>query len=247
MFENFRKVFGLKNLYRSNEFDLIDEEQFLFLFGEMNTDYKNVKVIDLRGSLCFDKFSDVRNSILTKPVNMLVSELYLTYYKNSSICDKIFYHFSLMDERYYLTKTVSKRGVVEMYMDFLEGCKTKILYIFKMLLESKDIVLINCKYGKDRTGLICMLVMLLCKVSDKDIILEYSKSFQCLSVSNDKLDMINDMKSCGLSEEFIYSKKEYMQNLLKKFRFRYKTVNNYLYEIGFDYLDQDLFFRKYKE
>ena len=54
-------------------------------------------------------------------------------------------------------------------------------------------------------------------------------------------EMINDMKFCSLSEEFIYSKQKYMIDLLKEFRYKYISVNHYLDSVGFNHLDQNLF------
>ena len=133
-----------------------------------------------------------------------------------------------------------------MYMDFLEACKCKILIVFKILLVGEEIVIVNCKHSKDRTGLICMLVMLLCDIPDEKIVLEYSRSFDNLNVGRNKERMIDDMKSCGLSEEFVYSKQEYMFDLLKEFRYKYKSVNHYLDSLGFNHSDQDLFVKKFK-
>src|SRR5436853_7906691 len=107
-----------------------------------------------------------------------------------------------------------------MYMDFLEACKCKILIVFKMLLVGEEIVIVNCKHGKDRTGLICMLVMLLYDVSDEKIVLEYSRSFDNLNFGGNKKRMIDDMENCGLSEEFIYSKEKYMLDLWREFKYK---------------------------
>jgi hypothetical protein len=93
-----------------------------------------------------------------------------------------------------------------------------------------------------------MLIMMLCEVNDDNIILEYSKSFVYLNKNeNYKKEMIDDMLSHGLNEDFIYSKQTFMQDLLKKFRFKYYSINKYLLDIGFDRLDQKAFINKYKK
>ena len=115
-----------------------------------------------------------------------------------------------------------------------------------MLLVSEETVIINCKYGKYRTSLIYILDILLCNIPDEKITLEYSRSFDNLNVGGNKKWMINNIKNCGLSEEFVYSKQEYIFDLLKEFRYKYKSVNHYLDSLGFNHSDQYSFVKKFK-
>src|SRR5205809_390039 len=115
MFENLRNVIGLKDLYRSDEFDLIDKKYYQKLIKMIGS--KNIKVLDLCREICFDRFSETRQKIVTKLVNMLIPELYLEYRKNSNIWKKIFYCFTSFDQEYYWTNTVARRGIIVMYMD----------------------------------------------------------------------------------------------------------------------------------
>ncbi|CAG8825488.1 2368_t:CDS:1, partial [Cetraspora pellucida] len=194
MFENFRNIIGVLNIYRSNEFDLLNEEEYQYLIKRVE---KDIKVIDLRGC-SFENFSDIRKCIITIPIEMLTLNLYSLYYKNSSWVDKILFYF-YNDKKYFLTNTLVRRGIIAMYMDFLEADKIEILKIFKLLLHNREgIIIINCKYGKDRTGLICMLIMLLCGIDDETIISEYSESFTNLDKDGNRLEMIKDMNLCGL-------------------------------------------------
>ena len=158
----------------------------------------------------------------------------------------IYFKTDIQNRRFFLISTFFDRGIVEMYMDYLEGCGSKILNVFDILLKNEGVIIINCKYGKDRTGLICILIMLLCDVSDDVIILEYARSFINLDNELIKLQMINDFKNCGLPEAFIYSTQVYMCDLLRNFRKKYDSVYLYLNDIGFDYLRQKLFIKKYK-
>ena len=83
MFENLRNVISLKDLYRSDEFDLIDKKDYQKLIEI--TGSENIKVVDLCRKICFDKFSEMRQKMVIKLVNMLIPELYLEYNKNSNI------------------------------------------------------------------------------------------------------------------------------------------------------------------
>ena len=53
------------------------------------------------------------------------------------------------------------------YMALVEDRNIKL--IFDAIRENKGLIIINCSMGKDRTGVIMMLIELLCGVTNKDI------------------------------------------------------------------------------
>ena len=56
------------------------------------------------------------------------------------------------------------------YMTLLENRNIKL--IFDAIHENNGLIIINCSMGKDRTGVIIMLLLLLCGVNNKDIMLK---------------------------------------------------------------------------
>jgi protein-tyrosine phosphatase len=56
--------------------------------------------------------------------------------------------------------------------------KDKIKEVFDIILQAQDgVILFNCNAGKDRTGLIAMLILGLAGVADQDIVSNYEISF----------------------------------------------------------------------
>lgn len=100
--------------------------------------------------------------------------------------------------------------------------------IFKIIASSKGGVLYNCTAGKDRTGIISMLLLLIGKVPTSDVIVDYEVSYTFLRNKIRRLHMNNPELPAFLGN----SKLEYMEDILQKFYDRYYSVENYMNKIG---------------
>lgn len=69
----------------------------------------------------------------------------------------------------------------DLYIQYLERCKTQIGAIFTALAESESAVVFHCHAGKDRTGIIAALLLSSVDVPDKPVALDYSLSSQQIS------------------------------------------------------------------
>lgn len=106
--------------------------------------------------------------------------------------------------------------------------KETISQVFNIIANSKDGVLFNCTAGKDRTGVVAMLLLLLADVYDDDIIADYSVSYIYIREKMKKMNKDNP----DLPSFFDRSKLEYMEETLKLFRQKYKNINNYMEYLG---------------
>lgn len=114
----------------------------------------------------------------------------------------------------------SENDVIENYCRMLENDKA-IADIFGTMANSAGGILFHCQEGKDRTGVISALLLLLAGVSDVDIYADYE-------ISNIYLyEMIQTAKGI-LPDHLLYLNTEYIANTLKYLREKYKTVENYL-------------------
>lgn len=114
----------------------------------------------------------------------------------------------------------SENDVIENYCRMIEN-DTVIADIFRTMANSDGGVLFHCQEGKDRTGIISALLLLLAEVSDIDIYADYE-------ISNVYLyEMIKKAKAV-LPDHLLYLKPEYMENILNYLREKYKTAENYL-------------------
>lgn len=114
----------------------------------------------------------------------------------------------------------SENDVIENYYRMIEN-DTAIVNIFGTMANSIGGILFHCQEGKDRTGIISALLLLLAGVSEVDIYADYE-------ISNVYLhEMIKSAKAI-LPDYLLYLNTKYMENILKYLREIYKTVENYL-------------------
>ena len=120
-----------------------------------------------------------------------------------------------------------EEDIPNLYIDIIDD-KENILKVFKNILDSKYGIMYGCAGGKDRTGMITMLLLLICGVPDKDIIADYSLS--CIYLS----ELIEDMhRRHPEMPAFVgLSKPEYMEKTLNMFYEKYHSIEDYTEYIG---------------
>ena len=118
----------------------------------------------------------------------------------------------------------SKNDVIENYCRMIEN-DTAIADVFRTMASSTGGVLFHCQEGKDRTGIVSALLLLLAGVSDIDVYADYE-------ISNVYLyEMIKKAKAM-LPDYLLYLKIEYIERVLVYLRETYGTVENYLLSKG---------------
>jgi protein tyrosine/serine phosphatase len=107
----------------------------------------------------------------------------------------------------------------------LENAKESFRHIFEYIGERLTYggILYNCFMGKDRTGVLSALLLMLCEVSEDDILADYMISVIYLKSLAEKL---------GLSDESISSRPEYMKEFLVYLNQHYTNAEQYLLSIG---------------
>lgn len=115
-------------------------------------------------------------------------------------------------------------GVIENYLQMIEN-DVAIANIFGTMANSNGGVLFHCQEGKDRTGIIAGMLLLLAGVSDIDIYADYE-------ISNAYLyEWIKKAKPI-LPDYLLYVKPEYMECIIEYLREKYETMENYLLSKG---------------
>ena len=102
------------------------------------------------------------------------------------------------------------------YMNILSNNET-MRKTFKIILNAKGSVLFNCTAGKDRTGMVAMLLLKLADVYDEDILVDYQISYTYLKEDIRKMHKDNPDLPAFLGE----SKMEYMEETLEMFNNKY--------------------------
>lgn len=135
----------------------------------------------------------------------------------------------------------SSKEVSNSYMEMLKG-KNIIYKIFKTMVEETGGILYFCNAGKDRTGVITALIMMILGVDRKDIIADYTLSNVYMLEKLRDFETKSDNKEI---KEIITPKIEYMEQFLEKFNQKYKSIDKYLAEIGIDNEDINKMKNKY--
>ena len=107
------------------------------------------------------------------------------------------------------------------YMALVENRNIKL--IFDAIRENKGLIIINCSMGKDRTGVIMMLIELLCGVTNKDIISDYMLSYNYVKDDVNLFHLNHPEYPAWVGA----SKSWYMEETIKMFFDKYHDVNNY--------------------
>jgi protein-tyrosine phosphatase len=107
------------------------------------------------------------------------------------------------------------------YMALVEDRNIKL--IFDAIRENKGLIIINCSMGKDRTGVIMMLIELLCGVTNKDIISDYMLSYNYVKDDVNLFHLNHPEYPAWVGA----SKSWYMEETIKLFFDKYHDVNSY--------------------
>jgi protein tyrosine/serine phosphatase len=108
--------------------------------------------------------------------------------------------------------------------------------ILKIIAEEENHpVVMYCTAGKDRTGVIAMLVLSILGVSDADIVRDYVKSDSAYADINDSKALVAGLKQVDVDPNiFLRAFPEVMEQSLTFVRSTYGSVDNYLDSVGFD-------------
>lgn len=123
--------------------------------------------------------------------------------------------------------------LAEYYVRMLRDCSDTIKSIFKVFAENEEGgILFHCAAGKDRTGVIAMLLLGLAGVSDADIIANYRVTYDYLSVNPDMKSIAQQLEKYKLSEELIQSNPESIQTAMDYIHEEFGGYISYLLKIG---------------
>mgnify|MGYP002515376104 CR=1 FL=1 len=122
---------------------------------------------------------------------------------------------------------LSKEGNFALYEEMFTS-KEELLPILKEIISLGKGTLIHCSAGKDRTGVIVSLLLLICNVSTKDINHEYLLSYDDLE---DHLAYIKS-RNLFLSPSYYLKDENFLPSILSSLEKRFGTFENYYHYLG---------------
>lgn len=146
-------------------------------------------------------------------------------------------------------KDLIPKTMGELYIDILKDQQKSILKILSVLIDGADCSLFHCTNGKDRTGVIAMLVLSLAEVPDDTIIADYSASYDYrTSALEEEQEKYAKFEKMGIIPDGAFeSKPEFMEKTLNYLYTEYGAPINYLKEIGLTEEQKEKFTAKFVE
>lgn len=97
--------------------------------------------------------------------------------------------------------------------------------------------MVNCTQGKDRTGMVILLVLLLCNVDINAISQDYVKSEP--ELEPEKAARMEEITSIGLDESFAGCPSDFCARIAQHLQSTYGDLPSYLNNIGVDATQRD--------
>nr|POE63205.1 tyrosine-protein phosphatase [Quercus suber] len=131
------------------------------------------------------------------------------------------------------SQVMARRGLAGLAADSLEHCGSEVRSVFAALADADSYpVLVHCTQGKDRTGLVMLLVLMLLGVRDDDIATDYMRSEQELEPERE--EKLVEIRSIGLPDEFADCPEDWVAGVYAWINERFGGVEGGLALVGQD-------------
>lgn len=131
-------------------------------------------------------------------------------------------------------EVMQPRGLTGLAFDTLATSTAEILSIFRLLADEETYpVMVHCTQGKDRTGLVVLLLLLMFDVPITAIDADYRTSERELQVEME--DRIGELRKGGLEADFAECPAGFVEAVVAEIEGKYGGINRYLTEkVGVD-------------
>lgn len=185
--------------------------------GQYLYDYGLRLIVDLRGEL-------VR---LTQPdrVPSAIEDVHVPLYDHL--------HAALLRADLHLKDGHTELSMPEIYNMIVDGDPEEVAKAVRDLIAAQDCALFHCTAGKDRTGIIAMLLLELAGVPREIIIADYAQSGQNVSAELRREEELEDkLAGAFVPIGAFESKPAFMEELLHHLDTKYGSPEAYLTKIG---------------
>ncbi|KAK4164906.1 protein-tyrosine phosphatase-like protein [Cladorrhinum sp. PSN259] len=138
-------------------------------------------------------------------------------------------------------KVMAPRGLLRLGLDTLDQSQPEISASLHSLLPSSSSpnnisssplpVLIHCTQGKDRTGLIIILALLILQIPPQAIAHDYRLTDR--ELLPDRESRLVEISEIGLPDEFANTSEDFVEHVINYLDENYGGLNSYLTKIGF--------------
>lgn len=144
-----------------------------------------------------------------------------------------YFNFPLLDNiQSTLLKGQMPSDMSAMYISLLENSKTTLAAIFRKLAGADGCALYHCTAGKDRTGIVTMLLLKLVGVRDETVLADYSATEEYMQPLFRKQKQMVEAAGIKVPDFVFQAKPEFMQKLLSYLKQHYESAEKYLLQAG---------------
>lgn len=120
----------------------------------------------------------------------------------------------------------SVEAVPGSYMNI--ACSENMPRILKAIADADTSVMYNCAAGKDRTGVVTAILLMLCGVSDEEITADYMLTKEC---NRERFELLRKRRP-DLDMNIVIPRESYIRDFMDLFRERFGSVDGYFACIG---------------
>lgn len=120
----------------------------------------------------------------------------------------------------------SVEAVPGSYMNI--ACSENMPRILKAIADADTGVMYNCAAGKDRTGVVTAILLMLCGVSDEEITADYMLTKEC---NRERFELLRKRRP-DLDMNIVIPRESYIRDFMDLFRERFGSVDGYFACIG---------------
>lgn len=134
-------------------------------------------------------------------------------------------------------KEINAGGLTLLNQLVVQSSGFAITAVLKTVAEEQNLPLaLFCTAGKDRTGLVTMLILDICGVPDHSIVTDYEHSDSTYADMNNKRAMVASLSQSDLNPDtFLRAKGQVMRDTMAYIRSTFGSVNNFLDKYDFDH------------
>jgi len=136
------------------------------------------------------------------------------------------------------TSVMVPEGLVGLAIRSVDSCTDELRRVFEVLAEEENYpVLVHCTQGKDRTGLVVMLLLILLGIDKSVIHQDYMRSMEELKPERE--ERLKEIRTIGLTDEFADCDEKLVNTVINHINDKFGNVDAYLESCGVDSEMQD--------
>ncbi|KAI9880419.1 MAG: hypothetical protein M1830_003459 [Pleopsidium flavum] len=128
-------------------------------------------------------------------------------------------------------EVMQPRGLVGLGKDSIDHCWAELNAIFRIVADSSQYpIVVHCTQGKDRTGLVVMLLLLMLDIPFDAIAYDYVASEA--ELLSEKEARMQEIVEIGLTEEFAWTPPDFVMKVTQHINTQYGGLLSYFQRIG---------------